>query len=170
MAWSSWKKGCTRLPNVLIVDDDRDLLHGQKAYLEEKGFVVETAENMKEGLARLDSFRPDIIVVDLMMEHYDTGFVFSKKVREKPGLADVPVLMQTAASKEVGFTFDAADPKARRWMKVDEVLIKPVPLDALEGRIRNALLRRGAGAPEKSGAWDGACGGDAAQAQEDTEA
>jgi DNA-binding response OmpR family regulator len=101
---------------------------------------------MEDGLARLGSFRPDVIVVDLMMEHYDTGFVFSKKIREQPGLEGVPVIMQTAASKEVGFTFDASDPKARRWMKVDEVLIKPVPLDILEGRIRNALSRRDADA------------------------
>jgi len=158
------------LPKVLIVDDDRDLLHGQEAYLEERGFVVQTAESMEEGLARLDSFRPDVIVVDLMMEHYDTGFVFSKKVREKPGLADVPVLMQTAASKEVGFTFDAADPEARRWMKVDEVLIKPVPLDALEEKIRNALSRQGGGAATESGGRDAARGPGAAHAGEETEA
>ena len=130
------------MPNILIVDDDKDLLEGQKLYLEEKGFVVDTAESMEDGLKRLECFVPDLIVVDLMMEHYDTGFVFSKKVRDMPGFADVPMLMQTAASKEVGFTFDASDPKARRWMKVEEVLIKPVPLDLLEGKIRNALSRR----------------------------
>ena len=47
-----------------------------------------------------------MIIADLMMEHYDSGFVFCKKVRELPGLQKVPILMQTAAPRKVGFTFE----------------------------------------------------------------
>ena len=47
-----------------------------------------------------------MIIADLMMEHYDSGFVFCKKVRELPGLEKVPILMQTAAPRKMGFTFD----------------------------------------------------------------
>jgi CheY-like chemotaxis protein len=124
------------LPNVLIVDDDQDLLEGQRIFLEGKGFTVKTADSLTRGLEVLDGFRPDVILADLMMEHYDTGFVFCKKVRERPGLAKVPIIMQTSAAREIGFTFDARDPEARKWMNVDEVLTKPIPLEDLEGRIR----------------------------------
>jgi CheY-like chemotaxis protein len=129
------------LAKVLIVDDDQDLLAGQKAFLEGKGYQVETAASMAEGLARLAGFKPDLILADLMMEHYDTGFVFCKKVRDDPELAHVPIIMQTAAPRELGFTLDAYNEKARRWMKVDEILNKPVPLEDLIGRIEQRLAR-----------------------------
>ena len=127
------------MSNVLIVDDDQDLLEGQKIFLEGKGYTVETADSLKKGLETLQRFQPDVILADLMMEHYDSGFVFCKKVREEPGMGSVPIIMQTSAAREIGFTFDARDPESRKWMNVDEVLTKPIPLEDLEGRIRQYL-------------------------------
>ena len=129
------------MANILIVDDDIDLLDGQRMFLESKGYTVHTAKSMTEGLAALDAFAPDLILADLMMEHYDSGFVFCKKAKEKSGMANVPILMQTAASREVGFTFDTASPEARKWIKVEEVLTKPVPLENLAGKIAQYLKR-----------------------------
>ena len=129
------------MSKLLIVDDDLDLLEGQRAFLEGKGYKVDTASTMEEGLAKVDSFQPDLILADLMMEHFDTGFAFCKKVREKPRMAKVPIIMQTAASREVGFSFDASGANARQWMKVDEILNKPVPLEHLLGKIRQYLER-----------------------------
>jgi CheY-like chemotaxis protein len=130
------------MARVLIVDDDTDLLAGQGAFLERKGYTTETAVTIEEGLAKAATFRPDVIIDDLMMEHYDSGFVFCKKVRELPGLAEVPILMQTAAPRKIGFTFDAGSTGSRDWMKVDEVLTKPVPLEHLVGKIEQYLSRR----------------------------
>ncbi len=129
------------MPKVLIVDDDQDLLVGQKAFLEKRGYQVQTAASAAEGLRRLESFTPDLILADLMMEHYDTGFVFCKKVKDDPRMAAVPIIMQTAASKELGFTLDAYNERARKWMKVDEILTKPVPLEDLVGKIEQHLAR-----------------------------
>lgn len=127
------------MPNILIVDDDTELLDSQKIYLESEGYTVETATSMEEGLAKLDGFTPDLIVADLMMEHYDSGFVFCKRVKDRSGGKEIPILMQTGASREMGFSFDAATPEGREWMKVDEVLNKPVPLEDLGARIRQYL-------------------------------
>jgi CheY-like chemotaxis protein len=124
---------------ILIVDDDLDLLEGQKLFLEKKGYVVQTALTIEDGLARARESAPDVIIADLMMEHYDSGFVFCKKVRELPGLEKVPILMQTAAPRKMGFTFDAGSAPGREWMKVDEVLTKPVPLEHLLGKIEQYL-------------------------------
>ncbi len=129
------------MPKVLIVDDDQDLLDGQRAFLEARGYQVETAVNAGEGLKKLEGFMPDLILADLMMEHYDTGFVFCKKVRDNPRLAAVSIIMQTAAPKELGFTLDAYDERTRSWMKVDEILTKPVPLEDLVGKIEQHLAR-----------------------------
>jgi CheY-like chemotaxis protein len=123
------------------VDDDQDLLAGQKAFLEKRGYQVQTAASAAEGLERLESFTPDLILADLMMEQYDAGFVFCKKVKADPRLAAVPILMQTAASREIGFTLEAYSERARQWMQVDEILAKPVPLEQLIGKIEQHLAR-----------------------------
>jgi CheY-like chemotaxis protein len=115
------------LKKILIVDDDPDLQEGQKVFLESQGYEVITAGGMEEGLEVLKSTTPDLILVDLMMEHYDAGFVFCAKVRENPGLAELPIIMQTSARDKLGFTPDSYDEKARSWMKADQILSKPVP-------------------------------------------
>ena len=129
------------MAKILIVDDDHDLLEGQKAFLEARGHEVRTAGSMGEGLKALEEFVPELILADLMMEHYDTGFVFCKKVRDLPALAKVPIIMQTAAPREIGFTLEAHSEKARSWIKVDEILTKPVPLEDLVGKIEQHLAR-----------------------------
>jgi CheY-like chemotaxis protein len=130
------------MPKILIVDDDKDLVEGQRIFFEEKGFEVKTALSMKEGIDAVGRYKPDLILADLMMEHYDSGFVFCKKVRDIPDLKDIPIIMQTAAPKEIGYTFDASNPKGKEWMKVDEVVVKPVPLDHLLGKVEQFLGRR----------------------------
>jgi two-component system alkaline phosphatase synthesis response regulator PhoP len=127
------------LARILIVDDDTDLLEGQKVFLEKNGYVVETALSIDEGLEKAKEAAPDLIIADLMMEHYDSGFVFCKKVRDLPGLSKVPIVMQTAAPRKVGFTFETGASPGREWMKVDEVLTKPVPLEHLLGKIEQYL-------------------------------
>ena len=127
------------MARILIVDDDTDLIEGQKAFLEKNGYVIETALTVEEGLEKAKATAPAIIIADLMIEHYDSGFVFCKKVRELPGLGKVPILMQTAAPRKVGFTFETGGAPGREWMKVDEVLTKPVPLEHLLGKIEQYL-------------------------------
>ncbi len=133
------------MARVLIVDDDADLIAGQKAFLEKSGYVVDTAMSIEEGVQQAGKAKPDIVIADLMMEHYDSGFVFAKRVRELPGLAKVPIIMQTASPRKVGFTFDASSAKSKEWMKVDEILSKPVPLENLVGKIEQLLSKQGRG-------------------------
>ena len=116
---------------ILIVDDDPDLREGQRIFLEKKGYEIRTAGGAVEGLEALKSFTPQLILVDLMMEHYDAGFVFCAKVRAIAELAHIPIIMQTAASDKLGFTPESYDEKAQSWMKADEILKKPVPLEQL---------------------------------------
>ena len=120
--------------NILIVDDDADLLNGQAIFLTEHGYRVATAKSMKEGLSKLTDFKPDLILADLMMEEYDSGMVFCKKVKEHPETGSTPIIMQTAAVHEIGFTPatgnaspkggapGTADRNSRPWLSADEVL------------------------------------------------
>ena len=127
------------MKKILIVDDDPDLQEGQKVFLEGQGYEVLTASGADEGMEVLQHTTPNLILVDLMMEHYDAGFVFCAKVRENPDLADVPIIMQTSAHEKLGFSPESYGEKARSWMKADQILTKPVPLDALLEIIKHYL-------------------------------
>jgi CheY-like chemotaxis protein len=89
----------------------------------------------RTAFAKLEQFTPDIILADLMMEHYDTVFVFCKRIKDNPAMREVPIIMQISAPKLTGFTFDASNPRTKKWIMVDEVITKPVPLDQLLGKI-----------------------------------
>ena len=130
------------MPRILIVDDDEDLLLSQRIFLESRGYDVATATNADDAISSIQSERPDLILADLMMEHFDSGFVFCKRAREQEGMSHVPILMQTAASKKIGFSFEASSDADKKWMKVDEVLTKPVPLEHLHGKIKQYLSRK----------------------------
>jgi len=132
------------LPRIFILDDDEDLLTTQKMFLESRGYEVETASMMEDAVSAIgesatEQNGPDLILCDLMMEHYDTGFVFCKKIRDIDGMGDVPILMQTSASKKIGFTFKASTAKEKEWMRVDEIMTKPVPPEHLLGKIEQYL-------------------------------
>lgn len=126
---------------ILIVDDDKDLAESQKIILEGSGYIVELAHSMEEALSKLKMMKPDLILSDLMMEHYDTGFVLGKKVRDLPGYENIPILIQTGASKKIGFTFDSSIPESKRWLKVDEIIDKPVTPEYLLGKIAQHLSK-----------------------------
>ncbi len=127
------------MARILIVDDDTDLLDGQRLFLESLGYEVATAKSLEEGIERVEAAAPDLILADLMMEHYDSGFVFCKKVRDRPETAKVPIIMQTAAPREVGFTFSTSEESDKKWIQVNEVITKPIPLPDLEGKIKRYL-------------------------------
>ncbi len=111
---------------VLVIDDDVDFLDSTEATLASAGFEVTTAKTGEEGFAEACEKRPDVIVLDLMLEHTDTGFSVAHKIRCTPELAGVPVIMVTSVAKEAGFRFDLAGEDERRWIKVSRLLNKPV--------------------------------------------
>lgn len=68
------------MANILVVEDDKDLNNAYKIILESEGHSVETAYNGQEALTKLESFEPDLILLDLLMpimggleflQHYD---------------------------------------------------------------------------------------------------
>ncbi len=81
---------------VLIVDDDRDIRETLGDLLTDEGFEVEAAWNGETALSRLaEGFRPDVIVLDVMMPVMD-GLTFRSLQRSHPALAGIPVLGLTA--------------------------------------------------------------------------
>ena len=124
---------------ILLVDDDPDFLDMHAAVLKNHGYEVVTATSGREGLARVRTEMPDAIILDLMMEKHDTGFLFSQKIKTDPLFKEIPILMVTSVAEATGTRFSFEDDGY--WMKADDFLDKPVKPEVLLERL-DALLRR----------------------------
>jgi two-component system response regulator VicR len=107
---------------ILIVDDDYDYLYQLKFQLERWGCKVVTAESQREAEELLQNVKPDLAILDLMMENEDSGFVLSYKMKRK--YPDVPVIITTAVSAETGMSFGVYSEEDKNWIKADVYLEK----------------------------------------------
>jgi twitching motility two-component system response regulator PilH len=111
---------------VLFVDDDRDFLRSQNILFSSRGYRVLTAESGEEALKLLENEVPDIIFLDLMMEHYDTGFTLSYQIRKDDRFKNVPLVMLSGVASQTGRRFDKQTDELKKWSKLDAFLDKPV--------------------------------------------
>jgi len=122
---------------ILVVDDDEDYRDQTAWRLERAGYRVRTAKGAGEASQRLAEGRPDLAVVDLMMEHADSGFTLCHRLKQQE--PPVPVILVTGVAREAGFTFDAQTSAERSWVRADAILDKPVLFEQLEREIRRLL-------------------------------
>jgi CheY-like chemotaxis protein len=66
---------------VLCVDDDQDFLDSMRTIIESAGYIMETASSAEQGLKKYKEAKPDIMLVDLMMEEVDSGMNFVKDIK-----------------------------------------------------------------------------------------
>jgi two-component system, OmpR family, response regulator len=120
---------------LLVVDDEPNIRELLSASLRYAGFEVATAADGQQALALADTFRPDLLVLDVMMPGLD-GFGVVRRLRQAG--RHTPVLFLTAR--------DAAEDKVSGLtLGGDDYVTKPFSLDEVLARIR-AVLRRSAGA------------------------
>jgi CheY-like chemotaxis protein len=113
-------------PKILFVDDDRDFLTAQVAFFGGQGFEVVTMDRVDGALEKIAQEKPDVIVLDLMMEHYDSGFLLSRKIRQDGSMSNVPIIMLSGVAAATGHKFNAEIAGLKDWIKLDAFLDKPV--------------------------------------------
>jgi two-component system alkaline phosphatase synthesis response regulator PhoP len=124
---------------ILVVDDERTILDLVTAYLRQEGYEVETAMDGPSSLKAARVWKPDLVVLDIMLPGMDGLEVLTRLRRE----SDVYVILLTAKSEEtdkiVGLSVGA-----------DDYLTKPFSPRELVARVKAALrrLRDGAGPAE----------------------
>lgn len=124
-------------PLAIVVDDDPDSLDQLAFFLERLDFDVKRASSQREGEALIDECRPQLAVFDLMLEHHDSGFVLSHRMKAKsPG---TPVILVTGVAAETGLRFGDAGAAERAWIKADVVLDKGIRFEQLEREVRRLL-------------------------------
>ncbi|UCC79440.1 MAG: response regulator [Candidatus Zixiibacteriota bacterium] len=111
---------------VLIVDDDISTVKFLTAALEENGYEALQAYNGREGLEKIESENPDLVLLDVMMPK-KTGFVLIKQLRRNEKYKDLPVIMLTGVA-EVLEDLDAqsGDTHERPYDSLREVLRKTI--------------------------------------------
>ena len=116
--------------NILVVDDDPHIRELVRHFLQQEGFDIHEAADGEEALARLESVKADLIILDIMMPNMD-GWQLCRELREH---FDMPLLMLTAMGetpqKIKGFQ-----------LGTDDYLVKPFEPLELVARVK-ALLRR----------------------------
>jgi two-component system alkaline phosphatase synthesis response regulator PhoP len=116
---------------VLCIDDDADFLDSLRIILEAEGYTMKAAHSAEEGLRRYKQAKPDIILVDLMMEEIDAGTNFVKEVKalgEAP-----PIYMLSSVGDDLNISTDYSQ------LGLNGVLQKPIKPGILLSTIRAKL-------------------------------
>ena len=88
-------------PPVLLVDDDAGMRELVRLQLEREGYSVQEAASAAEGLASIESRKPELILLDVMMPHVD-GWEMLRQIQERYGVGSIPVLMFSGQVDEAG--------------------------------------------------------------------
>ncbi|MEI7499768.1 MAG: response regulator [Bacteroidota bacterium] len=125
--------------NILIVDDDQDYLFQLQTKIHQFGYKTITAESQKEAEKLLETVKPDLAILDLMLENEDSGFILCYKIKKK--YPDVPIIIATGVAAETGISFDINDENNRKWIKADRFLDKGIRSECLREEIDILLLK-----------------------------
>lgn len=85
---------------VLIVDDEQNIVISLEFLMQRAGYEVAIARNGEDALEMVSQFRPDLVLLDVMMPKVN-GFDVCQKIRDNPDLQDTKVIMLTAKGREV---------------------------------------------------------------------
>jgi two-component system OmpR family response regulator len=126
------------LNRVLVVDDEPNIVDVLSMALRFQGFTVESAGTGRDALAAVTSFRPHLMLLDVMLPDME-GFDVARRLGAQR--ADVPIIFLTAR--------DATEDKVRGLtMGGDDYVTKPFSLEELVARVRTILRRTGANGPD----------------------
>jgi DNA-binding response OmpR family regulator len=117
---------------ILVIDDEPGIIEIIEANLEGDGFTVVSAPNGREGLERIKSDRPELVVLDVMMPEMD-GWEVLRRVEQDPDTAGIPVIMLTAKAADEDYIHGLEEGAV-------EYLTKPFLPQELVNRIKITLM------------------------------
>lgn len=124
------------LGKILIVDDDDDFVRSLSAFLESQGYQPIVAGDGRAGLRLAKQERPDLIIMDIMMNERTEGLFTVQEIRRAAGLNRVPIFVVSALYSKVP-EFDI--PLDGEWLAHDEFLPKPLDMSRLLEKIRTRI-------------------------------
>jgi two-component system, OmpR family, alkaline phosphatase synthesis response regulator PhoP len=119
---------------ILVVDDEPNIQELVRLYLEKDGYRVELAATGEEAIRKLETAKPSLVVLDIMLPNMD-GFEVCRQIRKR---SEVPVLMLTARKEDI-------DKILGLELGADDYLTKPFNPRELVARVKAVLRRFAAG-------------------------
>lgn len=128
------------MAKILIIDDEPDIVESMKVVLESKHYQVAVAMSGREGLEKVKLEKPDLIILDVMLEATDKGFDVARELKKDKSYKHIPILMLTGIKQKMGLDFkkEAGD---EIWLPVDDYVEKPLQTSELIEKVE-ALLKR----------------------------
>jgi CheY-like chemotaxis protein len=123
---------------IMVVDDDADFICVVKTILESEQYIVVTAGDKTEGMEKIMVEKPDLAILDVMMNAWNDGFEMSRQLKKDTQFKNMPLLMLTAVENKTGIDFKSTvgDPV---WLPVDAFLNKPVEPSVLLAEVKKLL-------------------------------
>ncbi|HOT00112.1 MAG TPA: response regulator [Acidobacteriota bacterium] len=128
------------MANILLVDDDRDFVDATTMVLEAEGFTVTPAFSAKQAWDALHQTTPDVMLLDCMMEDFDSGFDLSRDIAIK--FPNVPVIMLTCVRDYMSDKWKFSREEDKKWLPVSHFLEKPVSPEVLVTTVRQVLAEK----------------------------
>ncbi len=125
---------------ILIVDDDRDFVEAVACFLEANDLAVFRAYDGREGVTVAKTERPDVILMDIMMNERTEGFFAIQEIRRDPALKTVPVFVVSSFCTRLP---DFGIPSSGGWLTHDMFFAKPVDPVQLLAKIRQRTADAG---------------------------
>jgi two-component system, OmpR family, alkaline phosphatase synthesis response regulator PhoP len=116
---------------ILIVDDEPNIAASLEFLLQRGGYDVKVAHNGEEALVQAESFRPQLVLLDVMMPKLN-GYEVCQRLRQGENGAHVKIVMLTARGREV-------DVEKGRALGADLYVTKPFSTRELVDRVRELL-------------------------------
>jgi DNA-binding response OmpR family regulator len=126
-----------RSGKILIIDDDPDFLFTMETFLKRSGFETLTAEDGQKGLDLVRRERPDLVLLDVMMETLYSGFEVCKRLKSDASLKSIPIIGISGMGDQLGVKFDKE--KDEEYFSPDEFLEKPLDKEKLLEKIKGLL-------------------------------
>lgn len=118
---------------VLLIDDDVDFARIHKAHLERGGFAVVVAYDSEGGIALAEAERPDLVILDYMLDEVASGSYVAKTLRASEALATVPIMLLTSVRVKHPWWRVEVDPER---LPVDVIVDKPIAPERLVAEAR----------------------------------
>lgn len=129
---------------ILIVDDDRDLVMSLEQAIKMNNYDVVTAYSGTEGLKKILIEKPDLVILDVMMETDTAGFEAAYQIRsDQPTskykeVKNVPIIILTAIAQTTNSRFSLND-QDNYLPKIDDFLTKPIKINDLLEKVKNII-------------------------------
>ena len=121
---------------ILLVDDDADFTEATKLLLESRCYEVTVANDGKEGLKKVQTEKPNLIILDVMMPEMD-GYEVCAKLKSDPKYRHIPILLLTAVGEAIPTTSYTKEMGMKT--EADDYIPKPVEPVVLVERVENIL-------------------------------